>query len=129
MYTGPCSKDEELKKELGETSSSSLEGASVEVPCEVGTHLGDNAEKKDDKNWRKGDATTFRQQGVRVDVTQEKQSFTQGIFQRLIKGGTQESEDTATTKQEAKAYPSKNYSPTLVASKYSLHEQYNLYIY
>ena len=132
MYTGPPSKDGELKEELGKISSSSFEGTSVEVPSEVGTHLGDNADKLDDKDyadpsiakpipkpswslsdgygllewlstWRNRDASTSRWQGACVDVLQENQSFTG----RLTEGKTRKSEDTTTTReQEGKAYPS-----------------------
>ena len=131
LYTGPPSKDGELKEEPGRISSSSLEGTSVEVPSEVGTHLGDNADKFDDKDyaepsiakpmpkpswslsdgygflewlskWRNRDSSTSRQQGACVDVLQEYQSVTG----RLAEGTNQKSEDTTTTReQEGKAYP------------------------
>ncbi|XP_078354175.1 uncharacterized protein LOC144638793 isoform X1 [Oculina patagonica] len=130
---GPCSKDESPKKELSKKASSSLEGTSVEVPSEVGTCLGDTTHKKEDENfeepsianskpswnlsngygllewlskWRNRDATIPKQQGTCVDGTQENPSFTRSISQRVTKGGTQKSEDTATREQEAKAHPS-----------------------
>ncbi|KAJ7383809.1 hypothetical protein OS493_025680 [Desmophyllum pertusum] len=107
-----------------------VEESSIEVPAEMGTQFDENLEMaKGDESykeppiidsihssryvplgwlskWRKGDDTTDSQQGVGVEETQERGSFTHRIFQRLIGGRTQKIDDPNTEQQDANACPS-----------------------
>lgn len=47
MNTGRCSKDGRLKKEPDEMSTPSIESTPFEAPAEVGTHLDDDLDRKD----------------------------------------------------------------------------------
>ena len=57
---------------------------------------------------RKGEAIATTQQQTCVDESQEKQSFTQRIFQKHLfrRGGAQQSEDVTSAREQAKTFPS-----------------------